>query len=129
MSTKMEKMFKIDFFELSFLAEACIPPRPIARMSFWHNLINKYYYELNDSQRANLFEWIQRNSSFDPTNEDCDWFLKRYDPDNQYMVETDFEGNKSKDQAFLMNGTYYISMRKSINDEYITSVTKIKPEE
>jgi hypothetical protein len=28
-----------------------------------------------------------------------------------------------------MNGTYYISMRKSINDEYITSVTKIKPEE
>lgn len=24
----------IDFFELAFLAESCIPPRPIARASF-----------------------------------------------------------------------------------------------
>jgi hypothetical protein len=129
MNIKMEKMFKIDFFELSFLAEACIPPRPIARMSFWHDLINKHYYELNDEQRANLFEWIQRNSNFDPTNEDCDWFLKRYDPDNQYMVETDFEGNKNSHHTFLINDRYYVSMILSINEDYITSVTKIKLEE
>ena len=27
--------FEIDFFELAILAEACIPPRPIARAMFW----------------------------------------------------------------------------------------------
>jgi len=34
--------FQIDFFELAFLAEACIPPRPIARMMFWQHLTDYY---------------------------------------------------------------------------------------
>jgi len=39
-------MFKIDFFELAFLAEACIPERPIARAMFWHSLTDKYWEQM-----------------------------------------------------------------------------------
>ena len=44
----MENKFNIDFFELCFLAEACIPPRPIARAMFWDTLINEHYYNLTE---------------------------------------------------------------------------------
>jgi len=42
----MDRRFKIDFLELYFLAEACIPPRPIARAMFWDDLCDKYYHEM-----------------------------------------------------------------------------------
>ena len=53
--------FNIDFFELSFLAEACIPPRPIARTYFWQNLSKVYWYQMTENERERLFEWINRN--------------------------------------------------------------------
>ena len=34
--------FQIDFFELAFLAEACIPPVPIARASFFADLSDTF---------------------------------------------------------------------------------------
>ena len=57
-----KRRFEIDFFEFSFLVEACIPERPIARTMFWHNVIDKYYHELTDDERARLFEF----KSLDP---------------------------------------------------------------
>ena len=54
----------IDFFEYSFLLEACIPPRPIARNMFWKDSINKHYFMLSNNQRSRLWEWMSRNSNF-----------------------------------------------------------------
>lgn len=117
--------FKIDFFELCFLAEACIPPRPIARSMFWHRMIDVYYDQLSEDERERAFGWITKNPSFDLNNEDCKWFYDRYDPDNQYMVTSNFEGNINEHRTFLHDGRYYTDMRKSINEDYITSVKKV----
>ena len=42
--------FKIDFFELAFLAEACIPPVPIARAMFFADLSDKYYHQMTQEE-------------------------------------------------------------------------------
>ena len=57
--------FTIDFFELAFLAEVCIPPVPIARHKFWIDLIDKHYQNMEDKDRTHLFEWITENRNFD----------------------------------------------------------------
>ena len=63
-NTETINRFNIDFFEFSFLVEACIPPRPIARAMFWDDVINKYYHVLTDNERQRLFEWINRCDNF-----------------------------------------------------------------
>lgn len=42
----------IDFFEYSFLVEACIPPRPIARTMFWLAAAKKYHKHLSKHKRV-----------------------------------------------------------------------------
>ena len=54
----------IDFFEFSFLVSACAGNRPIARSMFFDRVIDKYYHVLSQDERDNLFEWINRSSSF-----------------------------------------------------------------
>ncbi len=115
----MYNTFVIDFFELSFLAEACIPPRPIARTCFWHKLIDTYYRQMSEEQRARLFEWITRKPEFDLTNSDCAIFAARYNPQNQYMVEVDYKGLKETHTAFLYNGKYHTGMNVWIDQEFI----------
>lgn len=124
----MEKKFKIDFIELSFLAEACIPPRPIARAMFWDDLIEKYYHDLTQNERNNLFEWMNRNSTFQHSlenkNEDCYLFNARFDPNNQYLVTTVFGGKEETKDCFKWQDRHHISRNKLIVEEYITKIEK-----
>ena len=76
--------FKIDFFELAFLAEACIPPVPIARACFFDNLCDKYYHIMSQDERNKLFEWLL--PKLDLSNDDCIHFVKRFEIWNQYKV-------------------------------------------
>jgi len=130
--------FNIDFFELSFLAEACIPPRPIARAMFWQNLTKRYWEQMTEGERANLFEWIQRNPYYEESlkkEADTKTFHARFDPDNQYMVTTVYEGKEDTRRAFKVQGgeqdgftnRYYIGHDTFISEEYITQVTKFIP--
>lgn len=119
-----KRRFEIDFFEFSFLVEACIPERPIARTMFWHNVIDKYYHELTPDERAKLFEWIQCNPQFDIKKEDCLWFYDRYNPDNQYEVQTVFKGKYETMNCFLHNDKYFTKRNTWIAPEYIIEVTK-----
>lgn len=123
----MNKDFKIDFFEFSFLVEACIPPRPIARTMFWKDVINTYYHQMTTEERAKLFEWIQYNKSFDAEKEElCKLFYDRFNPDNQYKITTNYEGKvDDKIVAFLHKGKYHTSETTSILEEYIINVEKI----
>ena len=116
--------FEIDFFELCFLAESCIPPRPIARAMFWDDLINKHYFRLTSAESEKMFDWITRNSCFDILNEDCRLFHSRFDPSNQYQVTTLYEGNIEIKDCFMQEGRYYLSKTQSIYEKYITSVEK-----
>jgi hypothetical protein len=118
-NTNVSGRFVIDFFEFSFLVEACIPPRPIARAMFWEDVINKHYHVLTENERQRLFTWITKNLSFDLTNEDCRLFYARFNPKNQYEVETEFEGKKETVKCFKWNDKFHLSKSKSVNEKYI----------
>lgn len=119
-------MFTIDFFELVFLAEACIPPRPIARAMFWSDLINKHYNLMTENERARMFEFINRHDAFkralNDSNEDAILFYERFNPDNQYEILTK-EGEKYR--TFFHKGRYHIDDRTSVIEDYIESTTKL----
>jgi len=120
--------FNIDLFEFSFLVEACIPPRPIARAMFWDDVIDKHYNTLTDNERGRLFEWINRNpcmqDGIEEGNEDCILFNARFNPDNQYKVHTNYNDKLEVYDAFKLNDRYYIKKNTSIEDKYIVKVEK-----
>jgi len=125
----MSEQFTIDLFELSFLAEACSPPAPIARAMFWQDLTDKYWHQMSDSQREPFFNWLQKNLRYEEslkTEEDTQIFHARFDPENQYQIETEFQGKKEFHRAFLRDGKYWINRTTWIAEEYITSVEKLK---
>lgn len=117
--------FTIDFFELSFLAEACVPPVPIARSMFWDSLINTHYHAMSKDERASLFDFSKRLWHMDYNNEDVKWFVARFDPDNQYRCLTKYDGKKVYYEAFLKDGKYYTQKNKWIAEEYIIKIEKI----
>ena len=122
--------FTIEFFELAFLAEACIPPRPIARAMFWQSLTDRYWYEMTEGQRAHIFEWLQKSWVYEKSleeEEDTQVFHARFNPDNQYMVTTEKIGVTEVHRAFKMGDYYYVGRNTSILEEYIISVEKFTP--
>jgi len=122
--------FNIDFFELSFLAEACIPPRPIARMSFWQDLTRIYWGQMTEGERAHLFEWLNRNPWYPESlekEEETKIFHARFNPDNQYMVTSLYEGKEDTRRAFKLEDRYYVAYSTFVSEEYITAVEKFTP--
>jgi len=122
--------FQIDFFELAFLAEACIPPRPIARAMFWQSLTDKYWQQMTEGERIHLFEWLQLNYGYKDSLEkqaDTQIFHARFDPNNQYIVKTNLKGNEEEHRTFKMGDRYYTNTNSFIVEEYIVSVEKIVP--
>lgn len=126
----MEKKFKIDFFELSFLASACIPLKPIARTMFWLDLINIHYHELTESERARMYEWMNREpameTGIEDKVEDCLLFNARFNPENQYVVTTKYKGEVSEHECFLWKEGYYTTKTQFIAEEYITIIKNKK---
>lgn len=120
---KKENRFNIDFFEFSFLVEACIPPRPIARAMFWNDVIDKYYHVLTEEEIEKLYEWINKNPIFQYSlknnNEDCLVFNARYNPENQYKVKTLYKNKEEIINCFKFNDKYHISKNTSINEDYM----------
>ena len=122
--------FTIDFFELAFLVEACIPPRPIARAMFWQSLTDKYWEQMTEGERAHLFEWLQKSWVYEESlkeQEDTQVFHARFDPDNQYTIKVIYDGEESEYRAFKLNDNYYIGRNRWVADEYIISVEKYTP--
>jgi hypothetical protein len=105
----MEKKFKIDFFELAFLVEACIPPRPIAKSMFWDEVINDYYHQMTPEERIRLWEWLNKNHNYkyqlEKGNEEVEVFEARFNPDNQYRLVVK---EKTYD-TFKIGEGYYIN--------------------
>jgi hypothetical protein len=125
----VENRFNIDFFEFSFLVEACIPSSPIARAMFWDDVINKYYNVLTTNERDKLYSWINRcygmEEGIKDGNEDCLLFNARFDKDNQYLVKTKYNNKEEVVECFKWNNRYHINKTKSILEEYIIEVNKI----
>lgn len=119
--------FTIDFFELAFLAEVCIPPRPIARAMFWQNLTDMYWQQMLESERVHLFEWMNRNDTYKHSlleNEDTQIFHARFDPENQFEVTITFKGEEKTFRAFYHDGKYKIDNRTYIDPDNIIKAEK-----
>jgi hypothetical protein len=120
--------FTIDFFELAFLAEACIPPNPIARTMFWQHLTDVYWGQMSDEERDRLFEWLNRNDNYKRSlekEEETQIFHARFDPDNQYMVYTTMNGKDDVNRSFKYKDLYYVKRNSWITPEFITKVEKL----
>lgn len=117
--------FTIDFFEFCFLVEACIPPRPIARAMFWNDVIEKHYHIMTPNERKKLFDWIQLNPSFNLEEEDCLWFYNRFNPNNQFLVTTLYNGETNSVETFKVGDRYYINKTTDIVQDYIIKVEPI----
>jgi hypothetical protein len=121
----MERTFQIDFFELAFLAEACIPPRPIARAMFWQHLTDQYWYQMSEAQRAHLFNWLQKNPYYEESlakEEETQIFHARFDPNNQYLVYTNYQNKEEVHRAFKLNDRFYTKRNSSIFEDYINKI-------
>ena len=120
------KGFKIDFFELMFLAQACIQPTPIARSMFWDRLINELYNELSDTDIKQMYIALKRNMSEEQLNDKNNKiFLARFNPDNQYLIHTKYENKDERIITFKYENKYFVNKTKWIEKEYITKIEKI----
>ena len=127
--------FKIDFFELAFLAEACIPPRPIARSMFWQNLTRQYWEQMTEGERSHLFDWLNRNDWYKESlhkEEDTQVFHARFDPDNQYTIKTKHKNEnkrlvKGEHRAYKFGDRYWVGLNTFIPEENIVEVIKFTP--
>lgn len=120
--------FSIDFFELCVLAEACIPPRPIARTMFWQSLTDMYWEQMTENERGRLFNWIQINPYYEDSlskEEDTQVFHARFDPNNQYEITYLFENTTDSVRTFLYKERYCTSKSRFITPDYITRIQKL----
>jgi hypothetical protein len=121
----MSNTFQIDFFELMILAEACIPPAPIARGYFFDNLSDIHYHKMSEDERASLLSYIvHRNLKFDMSVEDCQHFYARYNPENQYIVKLSNNGNNEEAECYLYNGNYHTTRTRFAAPQYIKSIVR-----
>ena len=121
--------FTIDFFEFSFLVEACIPPRPIARSMFFDSVSEKYYHEMTVNERKRLYDWMERCFvDRDLKNEQIKNFRARFNPDNQYIVEAKAPEKAESEifECYLYNNEYHINLSTSIVKKYIIEVKKLE---
>lgn len=124
----VDKKIEIDFIELAFLVEACIPPCPIARATIWSDTIDKHYHKLTKNGRARMYDWMNRNEKFkiqlEKSDEDCLLFNARFNPENQYVVHTEINGKKQETECFLFYGIFHTSSNTHIVGDYITGHIK-----
>ena len=110
---------QIDFFELLFLAEVCIPPRPIAKTMFFERLCNSIFYQLTKDERKSMFNFLK-----DKMNDDdlCRYFLARFNPDNQYRVTVN---TGESFECCLCDDGYHTKQFTTVRDDVIFIIEKI----
>lgn len=126
---KYPRFGDIDFFEFCFLVEACFGKRPIARSMFFNRVINEYYHVLTQNERDRLFEWLNKNPSFNyellNDEESCLLFNARFDKNNQYLVTVNYKGKESVFETFKLKGKYCTRVTSFVEPEYIIKIEKM----
>lgn len=118
----MEKVFKVDFHELLFLAEVCIPPKPIARTIFFEELSDIHFYQMTPQQRFKLFKVITEHKNFDMSNEYCQHFNARFNPQTQYKAIT--KEGKEIIHLYKFKETYHVKKMVLLNMDMVKSIDK-----
>lgn len=83
---------------------------------------------MDKEERKNLFQKMNENhhykKSLEEKNKDVLVFHARFDPDNQYSVET--MGNETHN-AFKFKEKYHVDVNTHIRKEIITKIEKLNP--
>lgn len=119
------KNFEIDFFELMFLSESVIPPRPIARSMCFDDFSEKHYHKMSDTQRKQFFRHVIAQPNFSLNNEQCRHFYARFNPENQYIVTGFHNGRAEGHECYLFNDEYRTQKDRFINRDYVTKILRI----
>lgn len=117
--------FVIDFFELMFLAESVIPPRPIARSMCFDDFSEKHYHKMSEAQRLQFLGHVQKCHGFGLENEQCRHFFARFNPKNQFLVTCFHNGKADTIQCYLFDGEYRTAKNRYVNREYIKKVVRV----
>lgn len=128
-------LINLDLHELYYLLESALRGSHL-RSGVIERFTNEVYDKLEEIERMLIFEWSVRlcyawhndKPFFEPYSSCCGHdteFMKRYHPENQYRVYTNYNRQKLIHRAFKMNGNYYIGSNTRIAPEYITKVEHI----
>lgn len=85
---------------------------------------------MTEGERIHLFEWLQKNWQYEEslkTQQDTQIFHARFNPDNQYIVTTNYNGKEETHRAFRMGERYYITSSSWIDDKHIIVSQKFTP--
>ena len=121
--------FNIDFFELMFLSESVIPDGPIGRSMCFDDFSERHYHKMNDNQRLQFFEHVQRQSGFTLENEKCRHFFARFNPKNQYLVSCFHNGKVGDLICYMFEEEYRTEKIRFVNREYIKKVVRLHDSE
>lgn len=113
----------INFEDLLCLTNICLPPVPIARAIFFERVSDTYYNLMTDQQKNEIFNSIF--SKLDLKNDDHLYFYNRFNPDNQFEVEYQYQNETNKIKAFKHNESFHVSKNRSIIEKYILTYKKI----
>jgi hypothetical protein len=123
--TQLNDGFIIDFFELMFLAESVIPKKPIARSICFDDFSERHYHRMNDNQRKQFFEHVQKCNGFTLKNEQCRHFFARFNPENQYLVHFLYNGKSDDIVCYMFEREYRTKKNRFVNRDYIKSVVRM----
>lgn len=112
----------IDYFEFTVLVEANWHSGTILRHSIMEKAINVWYKELTWKERKAAYEFFNRTQK--ATNEIQERFLARFNPDNQFRVESAGKGIKRTEILYLYNGEYWETTTSFADKKYIKKIEK-----
>lgn len=127
---------ELDIFEMGYLLDACIRGSHL-RAGTVQRFVDEWYDKFTDREREELFEWTYRltyDRDFKISPRMCGAdkeFVLRYNPDNQYIAHTLYNGKEESvrcylDKDFSSEGPVYKTKTNTyISPEYIVSVEKV----
>ena len=133
----MAATLTLDRFELLWYLQGGMHGSHL-RWSIYEDFVDKVYPQLSDSERDFVYTYAKRDLDhwngkkpeeleYSSDKTPCKYFrqlLARFCPANQYIVTMKYKDGKETvvDSAYLWDGRYYISYRRSCAEEYIVKV-------
>ena len=117
---KYKMKMEIDFFEILRLTESCFGNSTGVGMGFIAKVTNRYD-SFSKQEQEQIFKMLCGLKRFTRNTYD-ERLLARYNPDNQYMVETKNEGALS---AFKYKDVYHVNHDWRIFQDEIVKIEKI----